>query len=71
MTTKWSPLEFGKKTEDDNFDASPEYKLKMKNQLREELAKDIEKFLETRQITVVPMGKRLQKSDGYDFQNYV
>lgn len=57
MTT-WSTFEFGKKTSDDNFDASPEYKIKVKNQLREELAKDVEEFLKTRTITVIPFGAR-------------
>lgn len=71
MTTRtWSTFEYGKKTSDDNFDASPEYKLRVKNQLREQLAKDIEEFLKTRQITVLPMGRRSQPLNGYDSQNY-
>ena len=64
-TTTYSTFEFGKKTESDNFDAPPDYKLKIKNQLREELAKDVEEFLKTNTITVIPfgVGKNIFKYD--------
>ncbi len=61
MTT-WSTFEFGAKTDNDFFDAPIDFKLKMKNELREKIAKDTEEFLKHGKITVIPYGVRSDNS---------